>query len=156
MQYRGEFIRKDGLVIPNNVTLYGAQRILRLAVTQIETEFWMALVDAAPDTELQIEDMTEPTIGTNGYARQAIERTTVGWPVVSQLNGEAFVETREFVFAADGGDFDQEVSRIAFVESETATDGDVIALSSAFPAKILITPATILADRTFKYRLYGR
>jgi len=154
---RGQFIRGDGLIVPNNVTLYGAKKILTLAMTQVETSFFMALVDAQPDSGLQIEDLEEPTIGENGYARQSVERTSlVGWPTVGDLNGEAFIESKAFSFAAAGGAFDKEVRRIAFVESANALEGDVIALSAAFPSKILIDPDTPVEQRTFKYRLYLR
>lgn len=154
---RGQFIRGDGIIIPNNVTLYGAKRILTLAMTQVETNFFMALVDAQPDSGLRIEDLDEPTIGENGYARQPIERTSlVGWPTVGDLNGEAYIESKAFSFAAAGGPFDKEVRRLCFLESVDALEGDVIALSAAFPSKILIDVDTPVEQRTFKYRLYLR
>lgn len=156
MRFRGEFIRADGLVIPNNVTLYGSQKVLTLAFTDAVASFWMALCNAQPDTALQIEDLNEPTIGVNGYARQQLARTAVGWPTVGSLNGEAYIESASFVFAAVGGPFDAAARRIALLESETDVEGDVIALSAAFPADLTVDTDTVIADRTFKYRLYGR
>lgn len=156
MRFRGEFIRADGLVIPNNVTLYGSKLILQTALQGLAKTFWMALADCQPDVNLQIEDLGEPTIGTNGYARQQLTQDATGWPTVGDLNGEAYVESASFTFAASGGDFDAAARRIALIESDSAVEGDVIALSAAFPTQITIGVDTEVADRTFKYRLYGR
>jgi hypothetical protein len=132
---RGEFIRKsDGLVIPNNVMTYGVRTILRAALRNEAITLHAALANCNPDSELAAEQLNEPTIGVNGYARQVIARSNVGWPVYSSLNGETYLETAAFVFAAAGGNFDKPVNRLAIIDHLTQTNGQiVVALSSALP-----------------------
>lgn len=154
---RGEFIRADGLVIPNNITSWGAARILRAAMLNVDSEWWVALVNVVPEQDLQIEDLNEPTIGVNGYERIEILRSIVGWPAEGTLNGEFYVESGFLTWEAVGGDFDAAVTRMAILTSETDTDGEeVVCLSGAFPAELTVTPETAEADRKFKYRIYLR
>ena len=152
---RGEFVRADGLVIPNNVTQAGAQMILAAALTNQDVEFWAGLVYGSPDPALTIQDLVEPTIGTNGYARIQVARSSVGWPTSGTLNGQPWFETDWLTWAATGGDFDQTVRRVMICGDETATNGDVFALSTPLPADLIVTPTTDEVDRRFKYRLYG-
>lgn len=154
--FRGEFIRADGLVIPNNITTYGAKSIFRWALRDEDYDLHIGLANCAPDVLLQIEDLNEPTIGVNGYARQPITRGA-GWPVFGTFNGEQYYETSVFVFEATGAGFDAEINRLALINSLADAAGEkVVALSGALPAALTITPATLLADRSFKYRIYGR
>jgi|SRR3990167_1316940 len=154
---RGEFIRGDGLVIPNNITTYGAQTLLGLALLNSTYALNLALVNAAPDVGLQLESLNEPTIGVNGYARIAVTRDILGWPSTGVLNGEVYYETDWAIWAAVGGDFDKAITRMALVNHPTLAVGNyVIALSGALPAEIIITPTTPEADRKFKYRIYSR
>lgn len=153
---RGEFIRADGLVIPNNITTYGVKSIFRWALRDEDYSLHMGLANCAPDPLLQIEDLGEPTIGLNGYARQSIVRAT-NWPVFGELNGEQYYETSVFVFAATGPGFNVAINRLALINSAADTTGEkVVALSGPLPTELTITPATLLADRSFKYRIFGR
>lgn len=153
---RGEFIRGDGLVIPNNVTSYGVKSIFQWALRNENYDLWMGLANCNPDPELLVQNLNEPTLGVNGYVRQEVERTA-GWPVFGDLNGEQYYETDVFIFEATGGDFDAAVNRIALINSEAATVGQlVVALSGPLPAEVTIGVATPEAERSFKYRIYGR
>lgn len=156
MRVRGEFIRSDGLVIPNNVTTYGVKSIFRWALRDEDYALHMALANCAPDPALQLEDLNEPTIGVNGYARQAIDRTT-DWPVFGVFNGAQYYETSVFVFAATGAGFDKPMRRLALVNHATDVIGEkVVALSEPLPDDLLIDATTPEVDRSFKYRIYGR
>lgn len=153
---RGEFIRADGLVIPNNITKYGASVLLAAAMRNTVPVFWVGLCDAVPSPDLQIEDLTEPTIATHGYARIQITRDAAGWPTVGETNGEPFIESGWLTWLAVGGAFDAEIRRMFICASQTATTGDVFALSAALPALVEIDTATVEAARRFKYRVYLR
>ena len=150
--FRGEFHRADGLVIPNNVTNYGVRTLLAAAVRNEVPTFFVGLVDAAPDPELSMDDVIEPSIGINGYQRLAVERSNVGWPTEGVLNGEVFFETNWLVWTAVGGNFNKPIRRLALVDA----DSGVIALSGPLPADLTITPTTSENNRRFKYRLYAR
>lgn len=149
---RGEFIRGDGLRIPNNITRAGVEALLRAACQNESLSFYMALADCVPDPDLVLADAGEPT-ATNGYARVLIERDSTGWPTVDDVSGEVYAETKPAVFTASGGNFSRESSRIMLVSASSA--GTPLAVSSAFTS-ITITPATAEELRTFVYRLYMR
>jgi hypothetical protein len=89
--YRGEFRFANGLVIPNNVTDVGAGLLLAAALRNTVIEFWIGLCSGVFAQDLQIEDLVEPTIATNGYARKAVARDIVGWPGDGVVNGISYV-----------------------------------------------------------------
>lgn len=151
----GEFIRSDGLVIRNNITKIGAAQILSAAFRDDAPEFWLGLVQGTPDPDLQIEDLIEPTLGVNGYQRYEIARSALGWPNVGEVNGERYIESDWVTWTATGN-FSQPIQRLALFMDDTATTGDVFALSAPLPALLTIGAATPLIDRKYKYRIYLR
>jgi hypothetical protein len=162
MKFRGEFIRSDGLVIPNNVTVFGRATLLAAALRNTVPTFYVGLVDASPDPELLIADCVEPAIGTHGYARIQITRDDAGWPGSGTLNGQPYLESDWMIWEATGGAFDQAVQRLMLVSNATNIAMDVsdanlkvIALSAAMPLLLTVDVATLEADRKFKYRLYA-
>lgn len=154
---RGEFIRGDGLVIPNNITTYGAESILRAAMRRDPLDLHIGLANCDPSPTLDLSELNEPTIGTNGYARQTVSQDSTDWEVVGDLSGEPYIETREFVFAATDSGFDKPITRPVIVNSPTETDGQlVVAVGTAVADEYVITPDTPIEQRTFKYRIYAR
>lgn len=152
---RGQFIRRDGLILPNNVSLAGAEAILAAAFQGAAQSWYAALVSGPPTLDMTSADLTEPTIGTNGYARIEIAQSAVGWPVIAQQNNEMYVESDWLTWAAVGGDFNQAIQRLALLGTSTYTAGDdVLALSAPLPTEYIITPSTDLANRQFKYQLF--
>jgi hypothetical protein len=156
MLLRGEFLRLDGRLIPNNVTTVGAQTILGAALRNTVPVLWVGLCSAVYAPDLRIEQLSEPAIGTNGYARLPVTRDNVGWPNTGVVNGEVYFETLELIWAAAGGAFDTPVTRMFICGTQNGLVGDVYALSAALPDDLVIDPTTPLADRTFKYRLFAR
>lgn len=154
--FRGEFRFANGLILPNNITVAGVQTILDLAFRDTAVDFWVGLCSATYEPDLLIQDLVEPTIGTNGYARQQIARSALGWPGDGLANNEPYVESDSLIWAASGGAFDQAITRMFICFSETDLTGDVFALSASLPAELTIDEATLEADRTFKYRVFAR
>jgi hypothetical protein len=161
--WRGEFRTSSGLILPNNLTDYGAEEMLKMALqgddgTLVASggSFWIGLCVGLPTLGLQIEDLVEPTIGTNGYARKEITRDSTGWPNSGTVNGQFYLETADLIWEASGGAFDQDVQRLFFMDSETDTTGDLIALSASLPDPITIDESTLEVNRTFRYRIYSR
>ncbi len=153
---RGFFRRADGLSLPNNVTLFGAQTILVAALRDTATEFWLGLVNCVPDRTLQLEDLNEPEFGTGGYARQQITRDIMGWPVLSTLNDEPFVQSEWVTFPATDA-WSGPVNRPALFTTDTDRFGDgVIALGSAWSPETLYDESSVDNTRTFRYRLFLR
>ena len=154
--FYGRFQNGNGLILPNNITVVGIQTILDMAFRDDTADFWVGLCQGVYAPGLLIQDLTEPTIGTNGYARQQITRDINGWPVDGLANNEPFLESDSLIWAASGGDFDEAITRMFICFSETATTGDVFALSASLPEELTIGTATDIGDRTFKYRIFGR
>lgn len=153
---RGEFRFQNGLIVPNNVTEAGSAAILAAALRNTDITFWVGLCSAVYEPDLLIEDVTEPTLATNGYARLAVTRDIVGWPSGGLVNGENYLESLPLVWEAVGGPFDQPVTRMFITQEESALAGDILALSAAMPDDLIINEDTAEPDRTFQYRLYLR
>lgn len=152
---RGQFVRGDGLILPNNVSLAGAEVILRGAFRLTPQAFFAALVTGAPTKSMTQADMVEPAIGTNGYARQAITQDAVGWPTIGTVASERYIESAWVTFEAVGGDFSAPVQRVALLGYATLDLAHpIFALSALMPEEITITPATPLANRRFKYQFF--
>lgn len=153
---RGEYHRADGLVIPNNITQYGAGVLLLAALRDEAPTFHMALSNSQPNTILDAADLGEPTIGVNGYQRLAVGRSALGWPISGESLGESFLETDWLEWTAVGGAFSGPVTRVAFLTHPSATIGQiVVGLSAALPVELLIDPDTAPELRRFKYRIYA-
>jgi len=153
---RGEFIRGDGLIIPNNVTTYGVKSFFRWALRNEDYALHMGLANCAPNVLLQIEALNEPTIGVGGYARKPISRGS-DWQVFGTFNGEQYYETNLFVFDSIDDGYDKPINRLALINSLSEVTGEqVVALSGPLPEELTIVPTTPEVERTFKYRIYGR
>lgn len=152
---RGEFRFASGLIVPNNISIAGAKAILESAFWLQSRTWFAALVSGAPATDMLEGDLTEPTIGVNGYARVALEHSQVGWPVSGSQNGQAYIESKDAVFVASGGNFNQPIQRVALLLGATPVSlRDVVSLSSPLPTELTIGPSTPLDVRTFNYRIY--
>lgn len=157
MRFRGEFIRRsDGLVIPNNITTAGANMLLAAALRNTVPTFWVGLCSAVYQPDLQIEDVVEPTLATNGYTRFAVARDSTGWPSDGLVNGEVYFESLPLIWEAVGGPFDQPVTRMFLCGTDVGLTGDIWALSAALPEDLIVDTDTLEPDRTFQYRIFGR
>ena len=151
----GRFVRGDGLILPNNVSLAGAEMILVGAFRLTPQALYACLVSGAPSKSMTMAQMIEPTLGVGGYERIAIPQTIVGWPTIGTLSGEKYIESDWLTFAADEVPFDQPIQRVALVAgSAYAADAPVFALSAALPEAVTIDVDTPLDSRRFKYQFF--
>jgi hypothetical protein len=90
MLLRGEFMRSDGPVIPNNVTTVGAQTILGAALRNTVPVLWVGLCSGGLCARSSDRRAAEPDYWTNGYARLPVTRDNVGWPTTGVVNGEVY------------------------------------------------------------------
>lgn len=152
---RGEFIRGDGLKIPNNITRVGCQRILNAAFNGGTLSFWLALVRGVYAPDLTMTSLVEPTIGTNGYARQPLlTGVSQDWNSAVLTDDGAYVISDSKVFTPVGGAFDEAIQRLAIVDSLDSNAANVVALSNALPSPSTIDLSTAEPQRTFAYRVY--
>ncbi len=154
---RGEFVRGDGLVIPNNITTHGATQILTAAFRGVDPTLHIGLANCNPHPLLNLNQLNEPTIGVNGYARQSINSDNTDWPTIGSLSGEVYFETRPFIFTPTGSGFDKAITRPVIVSHATDVAGlKVVAVGSALAEEIKLLSSTDVALRTFKYRIFAR
>ena len=154
--FKGEFRWSNGLVIPNNVTIFGAQSILAGFARNTVPTFFVGLCNAVYEPDLTLADIEEPTIGVNGYARIPLSRDITGWPSDGLVNNEAYIESLTLVWEAVGGAFDKAVTRMFITPVESALVGALFCLSAPLPEELEIDEDTLEVDRSFKYRLFAR
>lgn len=154
---RGEYRFRDGTLVANAFTDKGIEGVLVGAFRNVwpVTGLFVGLCQAVPSRGLTLSDLTEPTIGVNGYTRQAIARDAVDWAVLGSQAGDPFLESKLITFTATGGAFTSPITRLFLTPEATLLVGDVWALSSAIATPLVIDTATPLANRQFNYRVYG-
>ena len=154
---RGQFIillsNGNEIILPNTIVEESAEAYLaRLFQGSAITGFFVGLCNQGPahaDTLVSIT--SEPTIGVNGYARQALAQDNTDWPTINTQNEESFIESKQVDFTASGGDFDNAHSRLFLCSVSTGTAGILYAYSAA-----LQEATTVLNTETFsaKYQLF--
>lgn len=145
----GEFILTDiegnEHVVPNHFTVLGMQEVLKGAFWKIDQTWYVGLCAHSPADAIPLANVLEPAMA-NGYARQSLHLDSLNWPTIGNVNGESFIESRDFTFPLSAPTSIQ-VNRL-FI-----TDGAyVIAISTAFEAGLQFLNGNITA----KYRLYFR
>lgn len=137
----------DTYVAQNQFTILGMQQILQAAFWDSPLVWQVGLCAHNPADSIVLSAVNEPAIGTGGYARQDLPGNPTDWPSISQINGESYVESREFIIPGTAPGHTVATNRLFL------TDGvNVIAVSSPL-IDGLVFRATPL---TAKYRLFFR
>lgn len=134
------------------LTLAGKQAYLLSLFNGTPLVLYAGLCTVVPNDSTTLADIVEPTVGVNGYARIALAVNSTDFPTSGLVNGEPYMDSKDLVWAASGGNFDQSISRVFLTPEITATVGDIYAFSSPIMTPELITPATLAEDRTFNFR----
>jgi len=152
---RGEFVRGDGLILPNNVSLAGSQAILTAWARGTVPTFVFGLIKGSPTLTMTETNVGEPTIGHNGYNRIAVTRDVNGWPVFGNVGVENYIGTKPLVFTPTGGAFDQPIQRVALFDSLTKDPAhNIYSMSAPLQNEVILDVSTPVEQRTFYYRLY--
>lgn len=144
---RGEYSVRIGdgpeRIIPNQFTIVGMQTIMKAAFWGIRPDLYIGLCNNNIASMLSLASIQEPD-EVNGYARQIVKMNQVNWPVISSVNGESYVESREVTFPLSAG-LSTPIGRL-FI-----TDGThVISISSEFMDGVQVYATPIIT----KYRLF--
>lgn len=156
---RGFFIRGDGLVIPNNVSIAGAQWLLGAALNSdvSPVDSYIGLCQGQPSPTMTIADVREPNHPSDAvapYARQHLTRDQTGWPVIGIDGTDAYAESRFVEFAAPATPYNIAIQRVMLTNHSAASNAPIYAMSEALPDPIILGPDTPQSLRRFKYRLY--
>jgi len=147
----GAFVTPWG-IIPNTTTPEGAEIWGKMMFRGDNTviapagNYWLGLTSLNPANFPTLEDavLREPTIGVNGYARQAITRDATGWPTIINANGHVLFKSSELTFTASGIGYDKSINRLFLATVETGYAGTLFAISEPLPASVTVTPASPL------------
>ena len=123
---------------------YGEEALLKMLFQGDNTivaaggNFYLGLCNQTPAKNDTLTDITtEPTVA-NGYARESIIRSAVGFPTIEQINGESRIVSLVLTFTASGGDFDKSFTRAFLCDVASGTAGTLIAYSGAYSSPILL------------------
>jgi len=101
--------------------------------------FFAGLCEQAPiDTDTLPSIITEPT-SAGSYARQSIQRSAAGWPLLTTINGKQAIRSSVVIFAAVGADFSRTFNRFFLTDQATGTAGILYSYSGALTSPVLIT-----------------
>lgn len=154
---RGQFIitPPDGkqIIIPNTIVAEGAEDMLaRIFQGASITGFYVGLCDQVPDNADTLSDITtEPTIGTNGYARVNLAQNGTDWPTIDTADGESYIESKQCDFTASGGDFDAAHTRLFICSVATGFVGTLFSYSAALASSFTVTDTVTWSA---KYQMY--
>jgi hypothetical protein len=89
------------------------------------TQFYVRLAyDSVSLTDGLADIQREPS--GNGYAAQLVERSSVGFPTIEQVEGEWRVSTKQLTFTASGGNIGP--FNVAFLATTSDNTGKLIAV----------------------------
>ena len=146
-EYRGEYIRQDGLTVPNQLTIAGVNSVLQAAFKHDESITWqMGLCANSPGPSYTLSSLDEPTLGVGGYERVSLPFDSTNWPVLGLVNGETYIESINCVFNLLGP-IDVPVTRLFL-----SNGADVMSISSP----IVTAPELLDGLNSYKYRMYFR
>jgi hypothetical protein len=92
---------------------------------ELPTEFYVRLAyDSVSLTDGLADIEREPT--TNGYVPQLVERSSVGFPTIEQIEGDWRVTSKQVTFTAAGGDIGP--INVAFLSTTLGNSGKLIAV----------------------------
>lgn len=146
---RGEFRHQLG-VTPNNITEWGAQQFLAMALQDSAMSLYVGLCAATFAPDLTTADIDEPTIGTNGYARKQLSRNGLDWPVTGISIGTPYIESKTLVWTPTGSGFDKTITRLFITNTATGLDDPIFCISAA-----LSQPVKIDDEFQSTYRIYA-
>jgi len=141
MKPGGEFL-VNGEWVPNQFTIYGANKLLTLALNQTNVTWYVGLCWVMPADVLILNTIGEPSGG--GYARSTLLPNATDWPTTGTVNGESYIQSKQILFG-DPRIYNAPVNRL-FITDATG----VIAVSSA------LTSDMIQDDFETNYRLWLR
>ena len=137
------FAPEPDIIMPNRVTDEGEQEFLKMIfqnVTEIAggANWYIGLCNQLPaEADILTSISTEPAV-SNGYAREALVRSAVGWPTLTVINGHTVMRSAAVTFTAAGGAFSAAFTRLFLTDQSSGTAGKLYAYSGALTAEITL------------------
>lgn len=138
----GRFILGDECqVIKNTLTREGENNLLQIifsATNLPATGFYLGLCGATFTLDTTLVTLGGEPVVANGYARQAIPRSAVGWPTLVQLNGVWMMRSEVVNFTPTGPGFNVPIQRAFICTAAAGNAGVLIAVSGPLPALLTV------------------
>jgi len=109
---------------------------------QSQGNFYLGLSNDAPQETWLMTDLTGEPPGTNGYVRQMIERSAVGWPTLALDAGDFMATSKLVTFGPATPGSIGPVNIMFLTDTETGTTGPFIAWAA------LSAPRTMQVDES--------
>ena len=146
--YEFEHRDKDGKlidkwVVENALADEGEQNMLDayLRGQNAPTTFYLGLYNDTPlETDTMADLVGEPT--GNGYARQEVERSAVGWPTLALDSGDYMATSKQVTFSATGGSWGP-VTYMVLTTTASGTAGKLIAYVALSQSRTLQSSETL-------------
>lgn len=155
MRAFGRFVFDGRHAVPNVVTDGGIEAILKAAFRQedIGASLYVGLCGDLPHSKAStLADLSDELAVANGYARQEIPSSAVGWPVVEKTaSGFWRIVSQTLTFTATGGDFSAPFNRAFLCNVASGSAGILLAMSGERPISIQVTDGN---SRTIHYELF--
>lgn len=130
-------------VLQNALADEGEQSMLDgyLRAQNLPTTFYLGLYNDTPlETDTMADLVGEPT--ENGYARQEIERSAVGWPTLALDSGDYMATSKQVTFSATGGSWGP-VTYMVLTTTASGTAGKLIAFVALSQSRTLQNTETL-------------
>jgi hypothetical protein len=152
---------KRRLVLPNEIVAEGATAFIAM-ITQAATDvvdaganFYVGLMEETFDLTSTLASISEPTAHpSNGYIRQAVARSAVGWPTIDTVGDITRAVTDLVTFTGSGQPYTKSISRAFLTNVASGTSGKLLAVSAPLATPRLIDGA--LDEMEMFYELYLR
>lgn len=146
---RGQFTLFPGTpyeyVLPNTIVDEGEKLLLdmmfrgNVSDVALDGNFYIGLCGNGFDETTTLATLVGEPAVSNGYARQPVPRSSVGWPTLDLVNGTGHVRSQQVIFSASGGDFSTAITRAFLCTVDSGTSGKLISISAGLPTSMLIT-----------------
>lgn len=143
-QFRIQLPGRPEIILPNTIPNEGEEALLKMAyqgdnvILPAGNNFYIGLCNQVPtETDTLASITSEPTV-TNGYARQPVARSAVGWPTINLVNNVKQIVSQQVTFTAAGGPFSTSFSRAFLCNVASGSSGVLFAYSAALSSPILL------------------
>lgn len=148
----------EKLILPNAITNEGEVSFLKQIFQADNTDvpsgsnWFIGLMGSGPlDESSGLADISDEIPVLNGYARQPVVRSAVGWPTISEVAPHQRILSQSVDFTASGGDFANTFSRLFLCNVVSGTSGILYSFTAAAPAPIQIVDTQVYA---VSYEMY--
>lgn len=138
------------IILPNTVVDEGENAFLKMLMRDDQTivagggNFYIGLCGNVFTEASTLATLAGEPTATNGYARQAVARSSGGWPTQDSVNDIGRIRSAVVNFTASGGDFSTSIWRAFICSVSSGSSGVLFAVSAPLPSALLVASGQTL------------